>query len=226
MITEKRGATQRDRARILRSSNKWWEPSALDLPTSTRQHLLTELVRAGELRHVRKGLYWRGVRTPLGMSLPSPDELIRRVAGTSGVGPSGPSAANRLGLSTQVPRRMHVAVPGRAPESIGTVKFESRPAADSRRREGLRWDEVAFLEVLRAWDSVIEIDPGSARGVLARLVTEQRVRPENLARAARSEPARVRARLAEVLEVAGTPEAGAVPAVDARTRKRRALVAA
>jgi hypothetical protein len=85
-----------------------------------------------ELIRVRKGLYWRGVQTPLGMSPPHPDALVRELVGSSAVGPAGLSAANALRLSTQVPRRAHVAVPARAPESTGLVRFVSRPTRTAR----------------------------------------------------------------------------------------------
>jgi hypothetical protein len=78
---------------------------------STRQHLLAELTRRGELLHVRRGLYWRGRKTPLGMSPPSPEALAERLVGKHGVGPAGLSAAHRLRLSTQVPRTAHKALP-------------------------------------------------------------------------------------------------------------------
>jgi hypothetical protein len=65
------------------------------------QHLLADLVNGGELRRVRKGLYWRGTNTPLGMSPPPTHASAAEVSGNKGVGPAGLSAANLLRLSTR-----------------------------------------------------------------------------------------------------------------------------
>src|SRR3954454_11358664 len=112
---------------IMRSCERFWAPSDLPGAESTVQHLLAELTRQGELRRVRRGLYWRGTKTPLGMSPPSTTALVARLAPAKGSGPAGLSAANALRLSTQIPRRAQVAVPARAKRSTGAVEFVSRP---------------------------------------------------------------------------------------------------
>src|SRR5438128_79545 len=91
-----------DRAAVLRSRDRFWRPREIAGAASTVQHLLADLTRAGELRRVRRGLYWRGTKTPLGMSPPSTATLAAEVAKGKGVGPAGLSAANMLRLSTQV----------------------------------------------------------------------------------------------------------------------------
>ncbi|MGB0877471.1 MAG: hypothetical protein ACPGXI_10475, partial [Mycobacterium sp.] len=93
-----RPAAREVRGEILRSRNTFWKPSDLKLPPSTAQRLLAELVANEDLRHIRKGLYWRGIKTPLGMASPSPATLAARLAGGRGIGPSGLSAANALRL--------------------------------------------------------------------------------------------------------------------------------
>ena len=127
----------RERRRVLRSHNRFWRPEDIAGSLSTKKHLLAALVEDGELRHIRRGLYWRGTRTPLGMSPPPTDALIRELAPGAGVGPAGLYAANLLRLSTQVPRRAEIAVPMRAPQSLGSVKFVARPARSARVKAGL-----------------------------------------------------------------------------------------
>jgi len=116
---------------------------------------LSRLYVAGALLRVRKGLYWKGVATRLGMSRPGADEVAIKVGGP-GSGPSGVAAAHWLGLTTQVPATFTTAVPVRAPKPWGSVRFTERSLG--RRLRGLRPTEVAVVEVLRAGPSVIESD--------------------------------------------------------------------
>lgn len=98
------------------------------------------------------GLYFKGKNTRFGVTPPDPlavgYEIARDHGYTSGVGPAGVSAARALGLTTEVPGTVEVAVPGRAPAAPTGVRFTSRSAAG---RSGLRPLEVAVLELLRAW---------------------------------------------------------------------------
>lgn len=71
---------------------------------------LSRLVRKGAIRRIQRGLYdlprmSKLLDKPL---TPSPDELVRAWAKNNGlkVVPSGASAANALGLSTQVPAKI------------------------------------------------------------------------------------------------------------------------
>ncbi len=213
-----RNAAASERGRILRSRDRFWRPADLTTPGSTTLHLLAGLTEAGELSRIRRGLYWRGTMTPLGMSFPSTELLVRELAPGSGVGPSGLYAANLLGLSTQVPRRAEIAVPFRAPRSEGTIRFWGRPARTGRRDAGLGPMEVAFLEVLSSWESVIELPPVPARARLMALLASDAIRAERLVRAARSEQASTRVRLRELLHAQGRDDlVKRVPTPDART---------
>ena len=216
----KRGQSQVTRAResILDSSGRFW--SAPDLPgaSSTRQHLLTELAHRGELLHVRRGLYWRGRKTPLGMSPPSPEALVEKLVGKQGVGPAGLSAAHRLRLSTQVPRKAQIAVPERPPTSTGMITFVSRAARPLRKTAALTVDEVAVLEALDGWSRVIEVPLPDAWRRLRDAVKGGTVSAARLAKASATEPALVRVRLAALLTQAGFADhAAKVPGADPRT---------
>ena len=69
---------------------------------------LQRLVDAGQVRRLSRGLYDYPKRHPkLGLLNPSARDLANAIARKNGVkiGPSGATAANRLGLSTQVPMK-------------------------------------------------------------------------------------------------------------------------
>jgi hypothetical protein len=213
-----RQTPMRERQRVLRSRDRFWRPEDLKGSASTKQHLLTSLVDEGELRHVRRGLYWRGAKSPLGMSPPRTESLIRELAPGPGVGPAGLYAANLLRLSTQVPRRAEIALPTRAPESLGSVTFVARPARSARAKAGLTSTEVALLEVLGSWERAVEASPADAWQRLQELLRSGQVRPDRLARAGRTEPGSVRARLRGLLRAASRPDlAEKIPEPDPRT---------
>lgn len=101
---------------------------------------------------VRRGLYFKGRPTRFGPTRPDPlragVEVAKAAGYEDGVGPAGYTAARMFGLTTQVPARVDISVPGRAPADFKGVHFTSRSAAS---RRGLGQLEVALLEVLRDW---------------------------------------------------------------------------
>jgi hypothetical protein len=216
-IRDRRTPAQ-ERQRILSSHDRFWRTGELAGSPSTRQHLLSALVDEGELRRVRRGLYWRGSKSPLGMAPPSTDALIHELAPGPGVGPSGLYAANLLRLSTQLPRQAEIAVPARAPEDLKLIRFVTRLSRDARVTAELAPTEVALLEVLGSWESAIELPPDEAWERLQALVSSGRVRTDRIAQAGRTEPGRIRARLRELLRASGhSGLAEQVPAADDRT---------
>lgn len=215
----RQGAAAARRA-VLTSRGRFWEPGDFSLTASTTHHLLGELETRGELRRVRRGLYWRGTRTPLGMAPPPTERLIEALARGPGVGPAGLSAANLLRLSTQIPRRALVAVPERAPSDTGPVAFVSRATRTGRSKAELNATEVAALEVLDDWNAVLEVTPDEAAARLSDLLRIGDLRAERLTQAATTEPGRTRARLAALLAAAGRDDLAArIPSPDPRTRK-------
>lgn len=217
-ITRDRATAAQERNRILRSRDRFWRPDDLATSGSTTLHLLADLVEAGELRRIRRGLYWRGIKSPLGMSYPRTETLVSELAPGPGVGPAGLHASNALRLSTQVTRRAEIAVPYRAPRDEGAIRFWARPSRTGRRSAGLNATEVAFLEVLSSWESVIELPPAEARERLLELLASDAIRADRLALAAATEPASVRARLRELLHAHGRADlAERIPLPDPRT---------
>jgi hypothetical protein len=191
------------RKKVLASRGRFWRPDDFDGSPDAVAQALSRLTRAGDLRRVRRGLYWRGAPTRLGMAPPPPDRLADEIAGGPGIGPAGRSAALALGLSTQVARRETIAVPGRAPRNPGAVHIVSRAASTRRRDERLRPAEIALLEVLRDWDALVEVPTREAVDRIARLAGTGAIRVDRLARASATEPSRVRERLRRLLRTLG-----------------------
>jgi hypothetical protein len=71
--------------------------------------VLSRLVQKGTIRRLARGLYdYPEHHQIMGILAPSPDAIAQALAGKQGIRlqPSGAYAANRLGLSTQVPARI------------------------------------------------------------------------------------------------------------------------
>lgn len=142
---------------------------------------LHRMARRGDLVHVHRGLYWKpDGRQPR----PSPASVALEVGGV-GSGPSSVSAARMLGLTTQVPSVVAMAVPRRVQHTIPGVRLHQRPSG--RREAGLRPMEVAVVEVLRAGPAVVEgpdaviahaIDAAVARGSVRPQLIDDVVRDE------------------------------------------------
>jgi len=212
---------------------RFWGPrdfADLEVPLTAVDRTLQRLKVSGELVSVRRGLYYRGRQRPWGMSRPSTEDVVAHVAGRRGVGPAGLSAANDLGLSTQVPSRDLVAVVGSVPRDFSTVHFVDRRARRARRTASLQPREVAILEVLDAWDDVLEVSRTAAVNLLAAILLDGAVRPVRLVAGSLDEPPAVRERLRVVLAAAGLPDlAGKVPraaAIGTRDHALAGLVAA
>lgn len=109
--------------------------------------------KAGDLMQIRKGLYFKGVKTRYGMTRPTSEEIAAQVLGPIGVGPTGVSAARALGLTTQVPAQPAFSVAGPVPIVHG-VRVSKR---NNMGRRDLRFAEIALLELLRgAWESTVD----------------------------------------------------------------------
>ena len=152
---------------------------------------LCRLVAAGELRRIRNGLYWRGPKTMLGIAPPALDELLEELVGAYAYGPAGLTAANAFGLTSQVPGCDEIAVTGRPPRDLPTVRFVQRSGRRGRQSPRLRPEEVGFLEILNDFDDVVE-EPLSALRRLSALLDEGTVRQGALLAASQTEPPRVR----------------------------------
>jgi hypothetical protein len=211
---------------ILASRDRFWKPESFEGIAPSVDKALSRLAQAGELRRIRRGLYWRGSSTPFGMAPPSAKRLTKELVGTRGVGPAKGSAALALGLSTHVPRNDIVAVPGRVPTGrTGNVSFVSRSASSKRLEERLRPVEVALLEVLRDWERYVEASAPEALDRIAQLMDEGSIRVDRVVRASETEPARSRERLRSLLNsLSRNDDAQGVPPAR-HTRLAESLVA-
>jgi Family of unknown function (DUF6088) len=157
---------------------------------------LSRMAKSDVLFRVRKGLYWKGKSTRFGMTRPTTLEAAIAIGG-AGSGPSGIAAANVLGLTTQVPGTVEIAVPGKVPDPFPGVRFRSRP--DERRTLKMRPMEIAVLEILRD-PSTAEVDWEQVVARLNELAAKGLVRPALLAKEARNEPhVAARSRVTEII---------------------------
>ncbi|WP_196189070.1 hypothetical protein [Conexibacter sp. W3-3-2] len=144
----------------------------------------------------------------------------RSSATREAIGAAEWSATNALGLSTQVPRQLTLAISTRSPRNLPRdVKVVRRDARRGRRTLGLNEAEVTLLEALDAWDRYVEVPADEALDCFARALRSREVRLDRVVRASATEPPAVRERLRAVLQYAGhTHAAGRVPrARDKRT---------
>jgi hypothetical protein len=126
----------------------------------------------GPIQRVRQGVYWRkAAPTRFGSARPDPAQVAIVAAGP-GAGPGGASAANSVGLSTQVPRHPHIAVVGRAPKGLDGVRVIAR---SNPHRILLSPAEVAVLEGVRDFDRYADIPWPQARRRLRRLASAGKV---------------------------------------------------
>jgi hypothetical protein len=206
------------RKAILASRSRFWRPTDFPGSPDSVAAALSRLYREGELRRVRRGLYWRGRKTLLGMAPPSPEAIAHELAGSVGVGPAELSAAAALGLTTQVPPRTVVATPGRPPSAPEGVRFVDRSGREGRTHARLRPNEVALLEVLEEPDRFIELDDVETVSRLHTLFSRGVLDASRVCLAAHSEPARVRERLQTLFQRIG--EEGLAEAIPGRRTER------
>ena len=168
----------------------------VDGSRSAVESAFSRMAASGDILRIRKGLYWKGATTSLGVSPPSVEEVALQLGGP-GSGPAGVAAARWLGLTTQVPATYLAAVPARAPTPWPGVRFTQRPI--DRLVHSLTPSEVAVLEVLRAGPAVVETAWEELPDVIARLAASGTVRLDALDESAATEPHRqARARWSEI----------------------------
>jgi predicted transcriptional regulator of viral defense system len=110
---------------------------------------LSRLVRSGEIERLGRGLYhYPRVNERLGIPIgPDPDEIAEALGRQTGsrVLPSGAVAANRLGLSTQVPANPVYLTDGRTRQvRIGGMVFQIRHAAPKELSAASRTSAMVF----------------------------------------------------------------------------------
>lgn len=192
----------RVRERVVSGGERCWSLADFkDLPAGAVAHALSRMAGSGDLQRVRKGLYYRSKITVLGPSVPSAAAVLSYTA-RAPLHPAGLSAAAALGLTTQNPAKAEFATPAAAAPAAprNAVVHTRRPASRSR----LDARDGALLEVLRDRAHTSDLAPDKTAGRLVSMVRDPK-RFRRLARAAESEPPRVRAMLGALGAQAGAP---------------------
>lgn len=193
----------RVRQQVLAGGERLWRHEDFaGLSPSGVATALSRLVHDGELRRMRKGVYFRPRPTVIGPSAPAASAAAASSL-RSTLHPAGLSAANLLGLSTQNPARREYATPASDPPTAlaGSRVRTRRP----RVRATLTAEEGALLELLRDRASTSDLPPAETARRLQELLSDSE-RFARLARAGTEEPPRVRAMLGALGELAGAEE--------------------
>lgn len=195
------------RQRIEQGSDRLWRlEDFADLPFTAVAQALSRLHRRGLIERLSKGTYYRGRLTAFGKSRPNPAAVRQLAARRASLFPSGLSAANLLGFSTQIPHRSEIStVSGSLPRKLvgeATVVHTRRPRAWTSLTE----TQAALLDFLRRRGAGTELTPeDTARRLVSLLSTGETF--ERLAAVAATEPPRVRAMLGALgAELGKSPE--------------------
>jgi hypothetical protein len=153
------------------------------------------------LQRVRKGLYYRPKLTVLGATGPSAS-VATAYRLKAPLHPAGLTAGTALGFSTQNPARPEFATPAAAaPRALGGATVHTRRPAS---RANLPAEDVALLELLRERARHSDLSSEQTINRLVSMLSDPK-RFTRLAKAAISEPPRVRAMLGALGERAEAP---------------------
>jgi len=194
------------RRRIEAGGERAWRLSDFQgLPFMAVAQSLSRLTRQGQLQRLGKGLYYRPRQTAFGPSKPNPAKL-RELPVKGKAFPTGLGAANLLGFTTQNPAKLELATDGL---SLPRLIVGKETIIHTRRPESWRTlteTDAALLDFLRQRGGASELSPEATISKLLTYFAEDE-RFERLAKAAPSEPPRVRAMLGAIGEQLGRPEA-------------------
>ncbi|HSK49945.1 MAG TPA: DUF6088 family protein [Solirubrobacterales bacterium] len=188
--------------RVQAGGERYWSLSDFrDLPATAVAHALSRLAGKGELQRLRKGLYYRAKQTALGPTGPSASGAVAHTL-SAPLHPAGLNAGTALGFSTQNPARPEFATPASAvPGALrNATVYTRRPTS----RFELDASDGALLELLRDRARYSDLSPSATARRLVSMLSD-RARFERLAKAALSEPPRVRAMLGALGEQANAP---------------------
>jgi hypothetical protein len=170
---------------------------------------LSRLAQEGVIQRVRKGYYYVPKETLVGTSRPSEPAMARKVLDGK-ARPTGITAANLLGMTTQVPAQPEFAAYASAPpRGVRAARLYLRPRA---RMVELAPRDAALLEFLRDRGRYGELGAAETYDRLFTILTEEHQPPGSTGRlrclrdAALLEPPRVRAILGALMQGAGLPE--------------------
>lgn len=199
----KRPTARLVRDRIEQGGERIWRLSDFQgLPFSGTARALSRLAEEGIVERLSKGVYYRSRSTMFGNSRPNPAAMQKLAARDRRVFPSGITAANLLGFTTQTARRGEVATSGfilpRKLLGTDTVVHTRRPEAWA----GLSNEDAALLDFLRRGGKTSELPPHQTIRRTLGLLSEKG-RFHRLLKIAATEPPRARALLGALGEQLG-----------------------
>ena len=147
------------RRRIMSGGERLWRlEDFADLPFNAVAQALSRLTRQGHLERISKGVYYSTRQTAFGKSRPSPAAIQRLASRRKTVFPSGISAANLLGFTTQITRKAEVSTSALSlPRKLvgETIVHTRRPEVWA----GLSDTDAALLDFLRRAGRTSELSP-------------------------------------------------------------------
>jgi len=191
------------RDRVAEGGERVWRfDDFADLPSIGVAQSLSRMARTGEIERLGRGIYYRGRKTRLGPSRPTPDMLFSLAVSDNPIFPAGLSAANCLGFTTQIPAKVDVST-----TAIRLVRPSLGNSTRVRTGRPTAWKTLsetdgALLEFLRDGGVYSEFnDSETYRMTLHSLGTAGCF--DRIAGVAESEPPRVRALLGALGEILG-----------------------
>lgn len=181
----------------------WSFQDFLDIDSSTATAVaatLSRLSKSGELRRVRRGIYYRPKKTVFGESQPNPESVVKVLLHNRKAVRTG--EFNRLGLTTQMSNTLTSASsrPVRMKGIRGIpLRFVSRPLVEQK---GIRNEERTALDSLRDIAKIPDTTPAQTISRIIHLVKGGKLDFDRLARFALAEPPRARALLGAIGEEA------------------------
>jgi hypothetical protein len=193
------------RTRIEKGGERLWRMEDFrDQPFPAVAQAFSRLKRKGTLERLSKGVYYHPRQTAFGPSRPNPTAIRQLAQRSKSIFPSGSSAANLLGFSTQAHKRGEVAT---SSLSLPRKLIGAETRVHTRRPEAwksLSEIEAAILDVLRNGGKTSELSPGETTARMLRLLSEDK-RLERLIAVAETEPPRVRALLGAFADALRAP---------------------
>jgi hypothetical protein len=191
------------RQRIERGGERLWRlEDFTNLPFTAVVQALSRLTRAGILERLSKGVYYHPRLTAFGKSRPNPAAVQKLASRRKKVFPSGVTAANLLGFTTQNTRQREVAT---SSLSLPRKLIGKETTVHARRPEAwasLSEVDAALLDFLRRKGETSDLSLEDTIRRLTELISEKG-RFERLLKVSDSEPPRVRAMLGAIGEQLG-----------------------
>ena len=194
------------RAQIERGGERVWKfEDFKNYPTTAVVKELSRLVKLGKLKRLSKGIYYRSKITSFGESKPNLTELKKFVQKKKKIFPSGLSASNLLGLTTQNPKIAEVST---SSSSLPRKLFGDKIVINSRRPSAwskLTEKEASILDFLRGKALATDLKSKEVVKRVLIILSEDNTY-EQLLKVSSTEPPRVRAMLGALGERLNKPK--------------------